>query len=587
MHIGRNDLCPCGSGKKYKKCCLRSGQFEGAAKPQRVSDEQQLAAARASLKVGDIAHARRSLEPLLSRATVPAGIWAFACQIEMGAKDFTKARDCMARALELEPGKPSYLYNYGTVLALSGEQEKAVDALRRAVAIDPGLWMANFNLGNTLRDLGRSSEAVDCYRAAFDADSISLSVMSQIVLSMQLFTTDEHALLFALHRRLGSEIAARNPAVSPRRDKIPEREKIRLGYVSPRFSREIVGYFFKPLFDHHDRSKFEIYLYSATPRADDLTAYFADRADKWVDIGKLADTAMCQQIVDDEIDILIDLAGHTPESRITAIARKPAPVQVSMLDYFDTTGVEAMDFFVTDKFSTPPDAPQKFTEELLCLNRPRLVYEAPDDAPDVSVRQPDRGGLVFGSFNRHHKIVPHVIETWSQLLCAVPDSRLVLKSAKFSSKDVQGSFLQHFHTFGIADSRIEFRGSSPYQSMLAEYGDIDIALDTFPYNGGLTSCEALWMGTPVMTLLGQRIISRQTACMLNAVGLPEFVANSEDEFAEIGKYWAAHRVELNGLRDQLRARMAASPLTDASAYAAEFEQNLQRIWHQYLSGHQA
>jgi predicted O-linked N-acetylglucosamine transferase (SPINDLY family) len=376
---------------------------------------------------------------------------------------------------------------------------------------------------------------------------------------------------------------AENPGPVIAREGRARRKKIRLAYLSPRFSREIVGYFFKPLFDHHDREQFEIHLYCATPRTDDMTDYLSQRADGWTLVGDLSDTALCRRIAEDEIDILVDLAGHAPENRMTALARKPAPVQISMLDYFDTTGLPTMDYYVTDSFSTTPDSPQRFTEELIILDQPRLVYEAPDYAPPVAERPSQASGLVFGSFNRHHKIVPRVVETWSGLLRAVEDSRLVLKGGHFTAADVQENFLRQFEKHGVEGARIEFRGASSHQALLAEYGDIDIALDTFPYNGGLTTCEALWMGVPVITILGDRIISRQTAGMLEAVDLGEFVAADADEFAAIGKHWSEHREQLNGVRAGLRQRMAASPLTDGATYTADFEAHLRRIWAAHLA----
>jgi predicted O-linked N-acetylglucosamine transferase (SPINDLY family) len=582
MSVSRNAPCPCGSGKKYKRCCLGSLEFEGDSKPAVVSLEKQLELAEAAFSLGDVARARRALEPLLSRPRVPAKAWAMACRVEMGEKNFDLASSHMARALEQEPRNSSYLYNYATALALGGVQEQALTAFRKALEIKPDLWAAYSNLGNLLRDLGRSAEAIECYREAFYSGELPLSSMSQILVSMQLFCTTEHDELFEMHCHFGRVIAATSPPVTPRNG-AGRRGKIRLGYISPRFSREIVGYFFKPLFDNHDRDRFEIYLYCATPRTDDMTDYLSRRADRWTVVGNLSDTALCRRIAEDGIDILVDLAGHAPENRITAIARKPAPIQVSMLDYFDTTGLPTMDYYVTDRFSTPDDSPQQFTEELIFLDRPRLVYEAPDYAPPVSVRPPQQAELVFGSFNRHHKIVPQVVATWSRLLSAVENSRLVLKGGHFAAADVQDSFLRQFKRHGIDGARIEFRGASPHRELLAEYGDIDIALDTFPYNGGLTTCEALWMGTPVIAMLGERIISRQTAGMLEAVGLGDFIAGDSEAFAAIGQYWSRHREQLNELRHGLRGRMAASPLTDGAAYAADLEVHLRRIWEDYLA----
>lgn len=557
---------------------MGSGEYEQAAPAvQQPDSRQQMALAESALRLGDVVRARLALEPLVKDRRPPIGALTLACNIAMREGDFGLACEHSRRTVELEPEEPSHWYNYATALTLSGLRSDAVTAFRKALSLQPDLWVAYANLGHTLRDLGRSEEAVECYQTVFRSPSVDVSILSQILLSMHLFSATDHRELFEMHRSLGRRLASMAPADSPRRTDIVRRDKIRLGYISPRFSREIVGYFFKPLFDHHDRAKFELYLYNITPRTDELTGYFAARADKWIEIDSLSDTRICQQIVDDEIDILVDLAGHAPENRMPAIARKPAPVQVSMIDYFDTTGVAAMDYYVTDHFSSPADSRQQFVEELIYLDQPRLVYEAPDYAPEPAVRD-HREPIVFGSFNRHHKMVPQVIETWSSLLRAVPESRLLLKGSAMADPDMQDNYRRRFAEHGVDAGRIDFRGRSDHADLLAEYADMDIALDTFPYNGGLTTCEALWMGTPVLTLLGERIISRQTAGMLHAVGLPGFVAKSVDEFAGIGLYWSQHRQALNELRAELRGRMQRSPLTDAQAYTAQLEAEFERIW---------
>ncbi len=585
MTTGRNEACPCGSGKKFKKCCMGSTRPEAHATTPPLTPEAQLEMARAAFYKRQFNEAREQLQPLLAKKRVNAATWSLACGIEMQDKKFDRARTYIEKALALEPDNANYLYNYATICAQTGDKDKALKTFRRALAIRPDLYQAVNNMGHVLRDLGRTEEATEYYREVFRHDVRDLGILSQVLLSMQLFSFENHDEMYEMHCDLGRRITARMPESSPqwRPTRANTGEKIRLGYLSPRFSREIVSYFFKPVFDNHDRSRFEIYLYSATPRPDDMTDYFARRADKWTDITRLSDSALCQQIADDKIDILIDLAGHAPENRITATARKPAPVQVSMLDYFDTTGIQAIDYYVTDTFSTPAGGRQKFTEELIYLEQPRLVYEAPDYAPDIQVRDPDAGGIVFGSFNRHEKIIPEVVATWSGLLRETPNSRLLLKNPGFADPAVRDALLQKFSKHGVESHRISFRGRSPHAEMLAEYGDIDIALDTFPYNGGLTTLEALWMGTPVIAIEGQRIISRQSAGILHSLGLPEFVAKSAEEFCDIGKYWAQHRRELNTLRKSLRALMATSPLTDGNAYTRDLECHFERAWNKYLA----
>jgi len=581
---GRNDPCPCGSGRKFKKCCIDKLSGESAQQPVGPPDAQRLDMARAAMRQHDFGRARQLLQPLLRGKSVDAPTWALAGGVEMQDQQFDAAKNCFERALQIEPGNATYLYNYGTVLAQTGRKEQALDMFKRALSINPALYQAANNMGNTLRDLGRTSEAIACYREVFRQPVRDLGMLSQILLSMQFFCQDNHDELYQLHCELGARIAARVPADTPRRRPGPGKAgaRIRLGYLSPRFSREIVSYFFKPVFDHHNRDRFELYLYSATTRQDEMTRYFASNADQWTDTASLSDTALCQRIVDDEIDILIDLAGHAPENRITATARKPAPVQVSMLDYFDTTGIPAIDYYVSDAFSTPPDGRQKFSEELILLDQFRLVYEPPDYAPPFRLRESGGDEIVFGSFNRPQKIIPEVIHAWSGLLRATGDSRLLLKGSAFENAEIRTGFQSRFAAEGIDPGRIQFRGPSPHRELLAEYADIDIALDTFPYNGGLTTLEALWMGTPVITLEGERIISRQSAAILNQLGLPELVAHSNGEFAGIGSYWAQHREKLDTLRRSLRARMAASSLTDAAAYTRDLERHLEIAWSTYL-----
>ena len=578
MSPSRNSACPCGSGKKYKRCCLASGKYEDAGGSPAVADvRQKITLAKTALDLGDTDRAKRALEPLLAKTKPVAEALVLASSIAMRAKDYEQACRYMGEAAQQQPSDPNILYNLGTALSISGRKTEAVQAFQKALKLKPDMLIVYPNLGHTLRDMGRSAEAIECYSKVFAIPGVDTATMSQILLSMHLFSQADHDQLFGMHRQLASLISRENPMFDQRRSQPGSSGKLRIGYLSPRFSREIVGYFFKPLFDHHDREQFEVYLYNITPRSDELTEYFEQKADKWLEVGRMSDRDVCEQIVADEIDILVDLAGHAPENRIGIMARKPAPIQISMLDYFDTTGLDSMDYYVTDHFSSPPDSQQRFTEELLFLDQPRLVYEAPEYAPQPVFNTVTDQPLVFGSFNRHHKLVPHVIETWSRLLQAVPESRLVLKGSAFGEADSQAVFRERFAAQGIDAGRIEFRGASPHAQMFAEYGDIDIALDTFPYNGGLTTCEALWMGTPVLTLLGERVISRQTAGMLEAVGLKGFTAHTPDEFVALGRHWSEHRAELLALRQGLRQAMTRSSLTNAAAYARNFETRLQEI----------
>jgi protein O-GlcNAc transferase len=409
MQVGRNDPCPCGSGKK---CCLHSGADAASRPASEPSADERRELARTALVRGEFNRARRHLQPLLKAGAVEVSTLLLACGVEMQAKNFPRALEWIEQAVKKQPRNPVLLYNLGTALSLTGDKERAVAVFQQALELKPDLHQVWHNLANTLRDLGRESEAITWYRRIFEHGGSKISSMSNVLVSLHHFCVDNHEELFDLHRQLGLRIAQSIPATTPRWR--PSRgevgETIRIGYMSPKLSGEIVGYFFRPIFDHHDRRRFEIVLYDGTERRDDLNRHFRQGAEQWVDTRGMGDAELCQRIVDDRIDILVDLAGHVPENRVTALARKPAPVQVSMLDYFDTTGIPAMDYFVTDHYSTPAGGPQRFVEELIYLDRPRLVYQPPEYAPAVRTRPVDDGEIVFGSFNRHQKIVPAVVE---------------------------------------------------------------------------------------------------------------------------------------------------------------------------------
>jgi predicted O-linked N-acetylglucosamine transferase (SPINDLY family) len=393
--------------------------------------------------------------------------------------------------------------------------------------------------------------------------------------------------IFGFHREWARRHASQfRPESAHANSRDPDR-KIRLGYVSPNFSRNIVGYFFKPVFDHHDRNNFEIFCYSNTRAQDDFTAYFANHSN-WRAVANLSDEKLVGQIRRDAIDILVDLSGHTPGNRLLVFARKPAPVQVTWLDYFDTTGLEAMDYLITDPVSTPPNGTQQFVEKLVRMPHMRLCWTPPDFAPDVSaLPTTERGYVTFGSFNRPEKITADVIRVWARILRDVPDSRLILKNRNFVHTDVQTHFRNAFAAENIALERVEMRGESPHAQLLGEYAEVDIALDPFPYNGGATTCDALWMGIPVITLKGDRMISRQGASMLTAVGITEFIADDRDSYVRIALQWSNRLNELSDLRRRLRGQCSSSPLCDTRRFTSDLEHIYREIWKEWCAQNQS
>jgi predicted O-linked N-acetylglucosamine transferase (SPINDLY family) len=327
----------------------------------------------------------------------------------------------------------------------------------------------------------------------------------------------------------------------------------------------------------------DLHLYHAGTARDWVTAELQQAPVQWRSIAELDDAAAAQRIVADGIDVLVDLAGHAPGNRLQLFARRPAPVQVTWLDYFDTTAIATMDALVTDPVSTPPDlvsrGAQRFTERLAYLPHARLCYAPPPFAPAEAPLPAQRAGrITFGCFGRADKMLPEVIALWSLVLAAVPGSALVLKNDACDVAPVRERMLASFAAGGIDAERIVFRGPSTHAEMLAEYAAIDIALDTFPYNGGATTCDALWMGIPVITLAGETMIARQGAALLTAAGHPEWIAADPAAYVRIARDLAAGVPALSATRATLRGELARSALCDADAFARDLHAALRQEW---------
>jgi predicted O-linked N-acetylglucosamine transferase (SPINDLY family) len=336
--------------------------------------------------------------------------------------------------------------------------------------------------------------------------------------------------------------------------------------------------FLLPLLEHLDRERFEVHLLDLSGVRDDASERLARSADRWHQAEQDGDDALAERIRDLDIDILMDLAGHNPGGRPLVLARKPAPVIVTWLDYFNTTGLSTVDYLIGDPISTPEGGPQRFTERVLRLDPCRFCYSPPMNAPPVSDgRGASSGAITFGSFNRLSKLTPAVIGVWARVLGQIPRSRLLLKNRSFADPRTRDRITAAFGAAGIEGPRLDLRADSTHAQMLAEYGDIDIALDPFPYNGGLTTCEALWMGVPVLALRGDSMISRQSASLLSAAGLADWIADDERDLIRRAVALAHGPDALVTLRRELRNRLRGSALMDAAGFARKFSALLEGI----------
>lgn len=354
---------------------------------------------------------------------------------------------------------------------------------------------------------------------------------------------------------------------------------LRVGYVSGDFCRHTVGLFLRGVVEHHDPQTVDCFCYSNTPKIDAVSEHFIRRS-QWRDITQLSDSAVARQIYADRIDVLIDLSGHSAGSRLSVFALRPAPLQVAWLGYFATTGLPAMDAIILDPWHAPMGMETQFTEAVVHLPKIRFCFQPLPGTPLLSRIPPclQKGYVTFGSFNNTSKLNPTVLSLWAEILRRVPDSRLLLKWRTLADQSFKKRMLNFFALRGIAQERIILRPASFHADMLMEYSDVDIALDPFPFSGGITSCETLWMGVPLITLPQDRMVSRQTAAILSVLGLFPYIANSEADYIALASHVAQDTEALTKFRHTIRDTMAGSPLMQVDSFTRDFENTLVALY---------
>ena len=492
-----------------------------------------------------------------------------------------EAASCYREAARIDPYYQDAQVNLALVLKDHGRLCAAQRQLEGALALQPDAVRLRYNLANVLHLQGRSLEAVAAYRETLLLDPEHLDARQNLLFALHYSSRFSDRQIFAEHLAAAGEKVF-NPA-SVRgfhQEPLPAPRRIRIGYLSPDFRSHAVSRFIEPILSRHDKSRFEIYCYANLARPDQTTGRLMRMAEVWRDIYQVGDEEAERLIRADRLDILIDLAGHTSGNRLQLFARKPAPLQATWLGYPDTTGLPEMDFRITDALSDPPGTTERFhSEQLIRLGPSFCCYLPPECSPTVArLPWPDAGRVTFGSFNNLAKVTPEVIALWSRVLLAVPGSRLLLKCSPLADAEVCVRMREGFRAEGVAAERVELHpGNASPAEHLAQYGRVDIALDTFPYNGTTTSCEALWMGVPVVTLAGTRHAARTGVSILSNCGLPHLVAQSPDRYVAIACELAHDAGKLEQLRCGLRQKMAASPLMDGAAVTRELEAALVRM----------
>ena len=465
-----------------------------------------------------------------------------------------------------------------------GESERLC---REVITRQPDNISAVCTLASVLSHGGDAAAALPWYQRILETDPSQSRMGSTVLFEMTYLPELSREVVFKAHRDWAEKYA--EPFYSPldfsKRDRSPAR-KLRLGYVSGDLLGHPVGFLFLDVLAAHDREQFEIVVFSMVVHPDDITEVIRGKVDRWEDIFLHSDTEAVEAIAEAEIDILIDLSGHTAFHRLFAFAQRVAPVQATWIGYFHSTGLTEIDYFLTDPHTTPTGGGQLFSETPIHLPSTRFCFHPPPYATVVGP-QPvfARGHFTFGSFNRLPKYNDVVIATWAKILSAVPESRLVLKARVFKDEGVRERFIESFGSLGVTAERLELREISTHAQMFEEYNDIDLALDPFPFNGGMTTLEALWMGVPVLTLEGDTVVSRQSYSALANLGLTEALScPSIDAYVARAVELAQHPEELAKIRAELRPRMQASPLCQPEQFTQDLEALYRRMWQAWCRG---
>ncbi len=493
--------------------------------------------------------------------------------------EFAAAAAAYEGALRTRPDSIEALNNAGCLLRILGRLGEAEAFFRRALAIDPGNAALHDNLGSVLKDSGELDGALEAYREALRLDPGRAATHSNLCYALG-FQCADPAPILAECRRWNQHFAAGLPdASAPHPNALLPGRRLRIGYVSADFRDHCQALFMLPLLSQHSHASFEIICYSSVEREDEVTARIRALVDGWREVRSLDDASLAALIRRDGIDILVDLAMHMAGGRPQAFARKPAPLQVAWLAYPGTTGLDAMDYRLSDPYLDPPHADPHYAERTIRLADSFWCYEPLTDALQVNeLPALSRGYVTFGCLNNPCKFTDQTLALWGKVLHAVPSARLLLMAAPGPHRLRLALRLE---ARGIAADRVKFLAFRPRAEYLRSYHDIDLGLDTLPYNGHTTSLDALWMGVPVITRVGKTCVGRAGFSQLKNIGLPELAADTDGDYVAAVVALATNLARLAALRRGLRARLVASPLMDAPRFARQMEAAYRGIWADY------
>ena len=497
---------------------------------------------------------------------------------------YGQATESLRRALDLQPDFDQARLKLSEALFFGFNFTEAENQLRQLVNHDTEIARAAWNgLGILQRRRGHFSAAADCFEQALALDPSFQGARQNLLFMLAYYAMKTPREVLEAHRQwnriIDGETKQHHYAWPRRHDCNDDRSrKLKIAYISPDLKMHPVGFLLEPILANHDHDAFEIHVYSGVTVADELTDRLRQHADHWHQTTNLDDSSLADRIHHDGIDVLVDLSGHNNGNRLTALACRPAPVQATYLGYCATTGLSAMDYWITDACLHPADSEELASESIYRLPRCWLACRPDSMLPAINER--DSASVCFGSFNAVGKLTNEVCATWSEILKAVDDSRLLLKCREFHEPQVRQQVMAMFADNGIRPQRIELQPAE--DTYLQAYHDVDIALDPFPRTGGATTLDALWMGIPVITLSGRRFIERQGHSIVSALGHEEWIAHSTEDYIDKAAGLAADPAQRRKLRAGLRQEYIKSPLYNGETLARALEAAYRDMWTRYI-----
>lgn len=493
--------------------------------------------------------------------------------------------------LTLNPEDAEVRSRLGIVLWKMGKLTEAITCFQQVLTINAKDAKTYIFLALALTSMGRIEEAIAHYRRAVTLTATdTMAPMAALLLTLNYAEGYEPAAIFSEHQKFNEQYAIPlASSIRPHFNAPIVDRRLKIGYVSGDLRKHPVGYFMAPILAQHHHESYEIFCYSLGTTVDSMTQRLQQYSDHWITGEEFSEEKLAERIRQDQIDILVDLAGHTAKNQLLVFARKPAPVQVTYLGYPTTTGLTAIDYRITDNYVDYQGVNEPFTSEIsVPLPASFFCYQPVADSPPVNdLPALQQGYVTFSSFNNFAKVSPEILHLWANVLSAVPNSKLLIKTRYLSDPATRQVFEERFSQVGIKSNQLILEEFISAPTYLKSYHQVDLGLDSYPFNGGMTTCEALWMGVPVVTLVGNRQVSRLGLSILATIGLTELIAYTKEEYLEICINLARNLDYLQTLRAEMRAQMQASPLMDATSFSRHLEDAYRQMWEEWCRNRRA